>query len=93
MMIAFFLFIIVINMVSYLLYRNDKMRAERDDYRIPEVVLLTVAFIGGALGAFCAMMEYRHKTLHKPFAIGVPIALLIQTALVVWAMVHCLLAT
>lgn len=91
MIIAILLYIIVVNLVSFHLYKIDKLRAERDEYRISEAALLTVAFAGGALGAFCAMQEFRHKTFHTAFTVGVPIALVLQTALVVWAMIDCLL--
>ena len=93
MIIAFFIFIIIINLVSFHLYRIDKCRAEKDEYRISEAALLAVSFLGGALGAFCAMREYHHKTLHSVFAIGVPLALIIQMTLVIWVMYHCLLET
>lgn len=91
-MVVLFAYTIVINVVSFHMYRIDKLRAEHDEYRIPEAILLAVSFLGGALGAFCAMHEYRHKTLHTSFAVGVPIALFVQTVLVIWAMVHCLIA-
>lgn len=91
-MVVFFAYIIVINVVSFHMFRIDKLRAERDAYRIPETALLAVSFLGGALGAFCAMNEYRHKTLHTSFAVGVPVALAVQAILVIWAMVHCLVA-
>lgn len=91
-MIFFIAVVLVMNLVAYHLYRIDKLRAEQSKYRIPEAVLLTVSFLGGAFGAFCAMHEYHHKTLHTIFAVGVPIALAIQTVLVIWAMVYCLTA-
>lgn len=75
------------------LYRIDKQRAERSEYRISEAVLLGVSFIGGALGAFCAMREYHHKTRHPVFTVGVPIALIMQITLIIGAMIHCLSAT
>lgn len=92
-MVFFLPYIIIINIVAYCLYRIDKKRALQGEYRIRESVLLGVAFAGGALGAFCAMLEYRHKTLHSAFAIGVPIALVLQMALIIWAIVYCLMAT
>lgn len=91
--IAFISYIILINLVSFHLYRIDKIRAERAGFRIPEVVLLTVSFVGGALGAFCAMREYHHKTLHSVFSIGVPIALITQMVLILWTMIYTLLST
>lgn len=92
-MIIFFLYIIIINIITFHLYRLDKWRAEQSEYRISEAILLGVSFLGGALGAFCAMREFRHKTLHSVFAIGVPLALIIQMALVIWVMYYCLLET
>lgn len=91
-MIVLLSYIIIVNVVSFHMYRIDKGRAEREELRIPESMLLGVAFLGGALGAFCAMHEYRHKTLHTSFAVGVPIALVLQTVLVIWIMVHSLFA-
>ena len=91
--IAFISYVILINLVSFHLYRIDKIRAERDEYRISEAILLGVSFLGGALGAFCAMREFHHKTLHNIFSVGVPIALVIQTAIVVLTLVYCLLNT
>lgn len=89
----FFSYIIIINMVTFHMYHIDKRRAEHDEYRISETALLAFSFIGGALGAFCAMREFRHKTLHTMFAVGVPFALVLQTILIVWAMRYCLIAT
>lgn len=91
-MVAFFAYIIIINVVSFHLYRIDKLRAEREEYRISETTLLSVSYFGGALGAYCAMREYRHKTLHTAFTVGVPVALVLWTILVIWAMAHCLVA-
>lgn len=89
-MIVYYTYIIVLNLVTYYMYLIDKRRAEKDEYRIPEAVLLGLSFIGGAFGAFCAMQEYRHKTLHKAFVIGVPIALLLHVALFITVAIHTL---
>lgn len=90
-MVVFFSFIIIVNILTFHLYRIDKQQAEASLSRIPEAILLALSFLGGALGAFCAMQEYRHKTLHKSFSICVPIALVLQAALVIWAMVYCII--
>ena len=87
-MVILLSFIIIINIVSFHLYRIDKRKAELGEYRIREAVLLSVSFLGGALGAFCAMKEYRHKTLHTAFTVGVPIALAIQCILTIWAIAY-----
>lgn len=92
-MIAFFLYIIIVNLASFHLFHFDKQRAECGKYRIPERLLLGISFLGGALGAFCAMREYHHKTLHTAFALSVPVALAVQLVLVIWVIVHCLIET
>lgn len=92
-MTAIVIYYILVNLVTFHLYRIDKRRAVQGDYRIPEAVLLTMSFIGGGLGAFCAMREFHHKTLHTVFAVGVPVALAIQTVLLVSVVVYCLIDT
>lgn len=77
-LIASYLF--VINILSLALYGSDKERARRHLQRIPERVLLFVAFVGGALGATIAMWLFRHKTHHLRFTIFVPLMLLLQLA-------------
>ncbi len=67
-----------INVFSYLLYVEDKHRAYLGEWRIPEWLLILIAFICGALGSFMAMLMFRHKTRHKKFMISVPIFLVVQ---------------
>ena len=76
------LFLIVLwallNILSFALYGSDKVRARRRGERIPERVLLGIAFAGGALGAGLAMCIFRHKTRHARFVLLVPLFLLAQ---------------
>ncbi len=75
------LYFAVINLYGLVLMGVDKRKAVRRRWRIPESVLLTVAAVGGAMGAFCGMMAFRHKTRHPRFAVGLPIILIIQVVL------------
>ena len=43
--------IILINVITFLLFGEDKKRARQNKYRIPERTLLLFAFFGGAFGA------------------------------------------
>ncbi len=56
-----------INIVTFLAFRIDKMRAEEGQWRIPETKLLTLALCGGWFGAKLAQRRYRHKTRKQPF--------------------------
>lgn len=92
-MIILLSYIIIVNIASFNLFRIDKRCAEQGKYRISEAVLLGISFLGGAWGAFCAMHEFHHKTLHAAFTTGVPLALLIQIVLIVWAIIHFIFAS
>jgi uncharacterized membrane protein YsdA (DUF1294 family) len=72
---------VMVNIVSFLMFRGDKLKAKRSEWRTPEGKLLLAAFIG-PYGAFLAMQRYRHKTKHAKFLL-VPVFLVLQTGLIV----------
>ena len=74
------IYLIVINIISFAAMASDKKRARGRSWRIPESVLLTLAFIGGSLGALLGMVFCRHKTKHLKFTITVPFFLLLHIA-------------
>ena len=45
-------YLIGVSLVSFFVYVIDKEKAKRGAWRIPEKVLLTLSFIGGAAGVF-----------------------------------------
>jgi uncharacterized membrane protein YsdA (DUF1294 family) len=63
----YWVWLIVVNVVTFAFFRFDKARAQTPDAgRVPEVVLLTLMWVGGVLGGAAGMyMRPRHKT-HKP---------------------------
>lgn len=62
--IALFL---ALNALVFSVYFLDKQAARHGRRRISERTLLTLAFIGGSLGAVCAQKLLRHKTQKEPF--------------------------
>ena len=60
---------------------RDKARARKKQWRIPEKLLILVAFIGGSLGILLGMYAFRHKTKHPKFSVGVPVMMMVQTVL------------
>ena len=78
------LYLIGINVVTFLVYGLDKWKAKRDAWRISESTLLLLAAAGGSVGALLGMQIFRHKTKHVKFMAGVPAILFVQVALVIW---------
>lgn len=72
--------IYAMSLLTFALYGWDKHLAVFQKTRIPEFILLLFSFLCGAFGALCAMIFFKHKTLHKMFLICVPVFLAIQLA-------------
>ena len=81
---ALLYYLIVINVVTFLVYGIDKVKAKRGYWRISEATLLMLAVIGGSIGALLGMKVWHHKTMHKKFKYGLPLILLGQIALLVY---------
>ena len=77
---ALLYYLIVINIVTFLVYGMDKLKAKQGSWRISEATLLILAIIGGSIGALLGMKVWRHKTQHKKFKYGLPLILLAQIA-------------
>ena len=78
------IYLVVINVVAFVVYGVDKYKAKRGRWRTPEATLLGLAAIGGSIGAWLGMKVWHHKTMHKKFQYGVPLILITQIALVVF---------
>ena len=75
-------YLMVINIVTFLVYGIDKIKAKQGSWRISEATLLIFAVIGGSIGALLGMKVWHHKTMHKKFKYGLPLILLVQIALI-----------
>jgi uncharacterized membrane protein YsdA (DUF1294 family) len=73
------------NAIVFLVYAYDKSSAAKRRWRIPESTLILLALAGGGMGAFLGMYMIRHKTRHLKFKLVVPLALVIQMAVLFWA--------
>lgn len=78
-------YLLLINAVGFLFMLIDKRKAKKDAWRIPEATLMGIAAIGGSLGSLIGMYQFRHKTKHKKFTIGIPTLLILHTALLLMA--------
>jgi len=81
MISVFAIYLIGINVLTFLIYGADKWKAQRDRWRIPEDTLIWLAVAGGSVGALLGMNLFRHKTKHRKFFLGIPAILLVQLGL------------
>lgn len=77
-------YLLAVNSLTFLLYGIDKYKAKKGRWRISEATLLTMAAIGGSIGACAGMRTWHHKTMHKKFKYGIPVIIIMQIALVVY---------
>ena len=70
--------LICINVLTFLVYGIDKLKAKQGSWRISEATLLLLAVLGGSIGALLGMQVWHHKTMHKKFKYGLPLILLVQ---------------
>ena len=81
------IYVVIINLVTFFLFGEDKRRAKKKKWRIPEKVLFVLAAVGGSVGAIAGMWAFRHKTKHWYFVYGMP-AILAAQLLIVWIAVR-----
>lgn len=76
-------YFISLSLVLLFLMYNDKQKAIKNEWRISEKTLLTVAVLGGACGGVLGMYLFRHKTQHNLFAFGFPLLAAVQVFVMV----------
>ena len=75
-------YLIITNIVTFLVYGLDKWKAKKSKWRIREAALLGLAVLGGCIGAWLGMKVWHHKTMHKKFRYGIPAIIIIQLILI-----------
>ena len=81
---VFLCYIAVVNIVAFVSYGIDKLKAKRGKRRFSEATLLLMALLGGSIGAWLGVRVWHHKTLHKKFKYGIPAILILQVALILY---------
>lgn len=83
------LYLLVINVITFIVFGIDKYKAVKHRYRIRVRTLLGLVCIGGSLGGLLAMYLFRHKTNKKQFTIGVPFIMIMQAVLIFLLISNC----
>lgn len=77
-------YIVIINILTFIVYGIDKLKAKKGKLRIPESTLLLLAIIGGSIGAWFGMRLLHHKTMHKKFKFGIPLIIILQLGVLLY---------
>lgn len=72
------IYVIIISIVAFVIYGFDKYRAISNKWRISENTLLSLAALGGAIGALLGMIIFRHKIRKPIFLFGIPLFIIVQ---------------
>ena len=71
-------YLVVINLITFLIMWIDKKKAKWGKWRIQEKTLFILCAIGGSIGGIAGMYTFRHKTKKPRFVIGFPAILIIE---------------
>mgnify|MGYP004520788349 FL=1 len=82
------IYLIIINIITFITYGIDKAKARKGAWRIPEKTLIGLAVAGGSIGALAGMSFFHHKTRKPLFKIGIPVILLIEAVAAAWLQTH-----
>lgn len=78
---ALALYLLGVNVLSFLSFGLDKQKAVHGRRRIRNRTLLGLALLGGSVGALLGMGLFRHKTRQRPYTWGISLMLFAHTAL------------
>lgn len=77
------IYLLAINLISFLAMYIDKKKAKRGSWRTKESTLFTLVLLGGGIGGIAGMYLFRHKTKKPGFVIGFPTILIIEIICVI----------
>ena len=86
-MVALLLFCIIgVNVITFVVYGIDKLKAKKGKCRVSETTLLLLAIVGGSVGAWCGVKVWHHKTMYAKFKYGIPLIMAMQAGILVCLM-------
>ncbi len=89
LLFIYVLYFVVANLIGFTAMVIDKKRAYRGKSRIAENVLFSIGVVGGSIGIIIAMRSIQHKTKKRSFTIGVPIAAVFNSLVLMVFIITC----
>ena len=82
---VFYVYLVLISIITVILTVYDKIAAKKHAFRISEATLIFCGIFGGSVAELITMLIIRHKTRHIKFMLGLPVIILVQVAIFVAA--------
>ena len=79
------IYLIMINIISFVIFGIDKLKAIKNRYRISERFLFSLALLAGGAGCLAGMIIFRHKIRKPLFFLGIPAIIIAEVYL--WGLV------
>ena len=86
---ALLIFLLLVNLLTFILFALDKRSAIKNKWRISERTLILFTLFGGGIGACFGMYVLRHKTKKLKFQIASVLGLLIAVAALIYVVFAC----
>ena len=83
-----FIVYLILSLLTYFTYLNDKSAAAIGTWRTPEKILHLLALAGGWPGALIAQQRFRHKTKKKSFRFIFWVTIVLNCAMYVWLLTN-----
>lgn len=80
-------YILLINLIGFTSMYIDKKRAKRNEWRIKEGTLISIALLGGGIGSMFGMYKFRHKTKKLKFTVGIPTIIIAQIVIIIYCLI------
>ena len=72
------IYLIIINIITFIIFGLDKYFAIKNKFRVSEATLFCLCIIGGSFLGFVGMKVFRHKTKKSYFRIGIPLIMIVE---------------
>ena len=82
-----FLYLLIINLLGFLIMFIDKKKAEKGRWRISEHTLFVFTWLGGGIGTIAGIYLFRHKTQKLKFTIGMPVILVLEIIFLIYMII------
>lgn len=86
----FFIFFLIMNIVTFIAYGIDKRKAVKNKWRIPEKTLLLLGLMFGSVGRLAGMKIFHHKTHKWYFWFCTMVSFALQSVIIYHLITNCI---